>query len=147
MIADGIQKLKTGNYNKKLVDFICSLVNPDFEKRPNIYQVLDNEWLNEGKEELKFLSKVNEGFSKKKLLELQKFDAEKDFINRKRNLKRESVTNTKNKKFKIRKYVRNTKTYNETKVKSNSKIGNSISKEASTSRCQTEDENDQILEY
>lgn len=66
--------LENGTLNKECGDFIQLLTKEKYNERPNIFQALDNEWVNMNKKLIRFVQQYNEGELLKYCLELQKSD-------------------------------------------------------------------------
>ena len=73
MINNGINEIKLMDLDENLKDLICSLLNENYEKRPNIYELLENKWINENKKEIQKIKDMNFGEDIKIIIEFQKF--------------------------------------------------------------------------
>ena len=73
LINNGINEIKLMDLDKNLKDLICSLLNENYEKRPNIYELLENKWINENKKEIQKIKDINFEEDIKIITEFQKF--------------------------------------------------------------------------
>ena len=73
IINNGIQEIKSMDLDKNLKDLICSLLKENYEQRPNIYQLIDNKWINENKKQIQKINDINFDQDIKTIIEFQKF--------------------------------------------------------------------------
>ena len=86
-IEEAVEK---GTLNKECGDLIQLFTNQDYKKRPDIYQALNNDWINQNKSKIKHVQLYNEGDPLKFCLEMQK----SDYIS--------SITRLSNRKYKFK---------------------------------------------
>ena len=86
-IEEAVEK---GTLNKECGDLIKLFTEQDYKKRPDIYQALNNDWINQNKSKIKHVQLYNEGDPLKFCLEMQK----SDYIS--------SITRFSNRKYKFK---------------------------------------------
>ena len=86
--------VKNGTLSKECGDLIELLTKENYKERPDIYQVVNNDWINRNNKKIKCVQLYNEGEPLKFCLEMQKSDyisSITPFVNRKYKLKRRKI--------------------------------------------------------
>lgn len=99
-IIEGIKSINENKYiSKNLKNFLTKTINIDYKMRPNVYELLEDEWINTDKKIINEIKEENYGELDKILLEMQK----RDSIFCVKPKPKFKCNNTKNKKIKKKK--------------------------------------------
>ena len=71
IISNGIKDINSMNINQSLKDLVICLLNIDYKKRPNIFELLNNKWIN-NQDTINKIRNINNGRDFKMIIEFQK---------------------------------------------------------------------------
>ena len=71
IISNGIKEINSMNINQYLKDLVICLLNIDYKKRPNIFELLNNKWIN-NQDTINKIRNINNGRDLKMIIEFQK---------------------------------------------------------------------------